>query len=183
MGLLVKMLPHELPVFLRKRILLELFRASADAFECPAPAVKHLSYEECLRTYAVFTQEQAEKALRGGRDIEAVKTRLFQNAFPLGAKLRKWTRTRSLGDVMELGQILYKAIGVKIEGDRQGNVTVSQCYFSQFYSAQGCALISALDDGIFSGLSGGSGIMFSERITEGRTYCKAKLLMMERATQ
>lgn len=177
---LFTLLPHNLPVFLRKRILLELFRASADAFKCPAPAVKHRSYENCLRTYAVFTSEQAERALRDGRDIDEVKTRLFQNAYPLGAKLRKWTGARTLGDVMELGQILYKAIGVKIEGNRQGHVTVKHCYYSHFYSAQGCALISALDDGLFSGLSGGSRLTFSERITEGREYCRAKLLMAEK---
>ena len=66
--------------------------------------------------YAVFTREQAEKALQSGRDIAAIKTQLYQNAYPLGEKLRKWFGVDSMEEVMELGQILYRAIGVEIAG-------------------------------------------------------------------
>ena len=83
--------------------------------------------------------------------------------------------TDLLGDVMELGQICYRAIGVEMQGDAEGNVTVNGCYFSQFYSGPVCDVISALDDGIFSGLLGGGRLAFSERITEGRPYCRAEL--------
>jgi hypothetical protein len=175
MNILLKILPHNLPAFIREEILAELFEATADAFECPAPAHDHLSYDECLRTYALFTREQAEKALRAGRDIPAIKTRLYQNAFPLGEKLRKWFGVDMMEEVMELGQILYRAIGVEIQGDIQGDVTVKRCYFSQFYSGPVCDLISALDDGVFSGLSGGGRLAFSERLTEGKECCRAKL--------
>jgi hypothetical protein len=80
---------------------------------------------------------------------------------------------------MELGQILYRAIGVEVQGDEQGNVTVSRCYFSRFYSGPVCDLISALDDGVFSGLSGGGRLVFSERITEGGVCCRAELKVKE----
>jgi hypothetical protein len=215
MNILLKMLPHNLPAFVRRKILAELFEATADAFECPAPAHGHLSllqrslaiwrpepvegrgtlrqaqraipgrlgaagsgadvHDECLRAYALFTREQAEKALQAGRDLPALKARLYQNAYPLGGKLRKWLGVDTMEEVMELGQILYRAIGVEIEGDAQGDVTVSRCYFSQFYSGPVCDLISALDDGVFSGLSGGGRLAFSERLTEGRERCRAKL--------
>ena len=174
-NILLKILPHNLPAFIRKEILAELFEVTADAFECPAPAHDHLSYDECLRTYALFTREQAAKALQAGRDIPAIKTRLYQNAYPLSAKLRKWFSVDTMGEVMKLGQILYRAIGVEIQGDTQGDVTVKRCYFSQFYSGPVCDLISALDDGVFSGLSGGGRLAFSERLTEGRECCRAKL--------
>jgi hypothetical protein len=78
-------------------------------------------------------------------------------------------------EVMALGQILYRAIGVEIQGDSQGDLIVKRCYFSQFYSGPVCDLISALDDGVFSGLSGGGRLAFSERLTEGRECCRAKL--------
>jgi hypothetical protein len=175
MNILLKILPHHLPVFIREEILAELFEATADAFECPAPALDHLSYDECLRTYALFTREQAEKALQAGRDLSAIKAQLYQNAYPLGRKLRKWFGVDTMEEVMELGQILYQAIGVEIQGDTQGNVIVKRCYFSQFYSAPVCDLISAMDDGVFSGLSGGGRLAFSERLTEGRECCRAKL--------
>jgi len=174
-SLLIKMLPHNLPAFVRKEILATLFEATADAFECPAPAHDHLSYDECLRTYALFTSEQAEKAVQAGRDIPALKAQLYQNAFPLGGKLRKWFAVDTIEEVMELGQILYRAIGVEIQGDSHGDVTVKRCYFSQFYSGPVCDLISALDDGVFAGLSGGGRLAFSERLTEGWACCRARL--------
>jgi hypothetical protein len=194
MNLLIKILPHNLPVFIREEILAALFEATAEAFESPAPAVDHLSYDECLRAYALFTREQAETALQSGRDVLAIKTQLYQNAYPLGAKLRRWSGlglqpgVDAMEEVMELGQIIYRAIGVEIQGDAQGSVTVSRCYFSQFYSAQVCDLISALDDGVFSGLSGGGRLAFLERMTENaegvpaeqevlRRCCRAKLLV------
>jgi hypothetical protein len=175
MSILLKILPQNLPVFIREAILAELFEATAAAFACPAPALDHLSYDECLRTYALFTREQAEKALQEGRDVSAIKTQLYQNAYPLGRKLRKWFGVDTVEEVMELGQILYRAIGVEIQGDTQGDVIVKRCYFSQFYSAPVCDLISALDDGVFSGLSGGGRLTFSERLTEGSEYCRARL--------
>ncbi len=175
MNLLLRILPHNLPAFIREEIIADLFAASAEAFGCPVPAHQHLSYDECLRAYAVFTCQQAGKALLEGRDVEAIKARLFQNAYPLGAKLRKWFAVDEVDEVMELGQILYRAIGVDFQGDAQGDVTVTRCYFSQFYSGPVCDLISALDDGVFSGLSGGGRLAFSQRITEGKEFCKAKL--------
>jgi hypothetical protein len=175
MSVLLKILPHNLPDFIREEILSELFEATADAFECPAPALDHLSYDATLRAYALFTREQAEKALQAGRDLSAIKTQLYQHAYPLGGKLRKWFAVDTMEEVMELGQILYRAIGVEIQGDTQGDVTVKCCYFSRFYSGSVCDLISALDDGVFSGLSGGGRLAFSQRLTEGRECCRAKL--------
>lgn len=180
MNILLKILPHNLPAFIRDEILEELFAATADAFACPVPTVDHLAYDEYLRSYALFTREQAEKAIQSGRDVAAIKTRLYENAYPLGKKLRKWLGVDTMAEVMALGQILYRAIGVEIQGDSQGNVTVNRCYFSQFYSGSVCDLISALDDGVFSGLSGGGRLAFSERITEGSACCRAKLQLGER---
>ena len=173
--MLLKLLPQNLPVFIRAEILAELFEATADAFACPVPTLDHLSNDERLLTYALFTREHAEKALQSGRDVADIKTQLYRNAYPLGAKLSKWPGVDTMKDVLELGQILYRAIGVEIQGDSQGNLTVKRCYFSQFYSGPVCDLISALDDGVFSGLSGGGRLVFSERLTEGRQCCRAKL--------
>jgi len=175
MNVLLRILPHNLPVFIREQILAELFEATADAFACPVPTFDHLSFDECLRAYALFTREQAEKVLLSGRDIPAIKTRLYQNAYPLGGKLHNWFGADTMEEVMELGQILYRAIGVEIKGDTQGELTVKRCYFSQFYSGPVCDLISALDDGVFACLSGGGRLVFSERLTEGRECCRAKL--------
>lgn len=177
MNILLKLLPHQhgLPAIVRREILAQLFKATADAFECPAQALDHLSCDERLRAYASFTREQADRALQAGRDVPAIRTRLYRNARPLGWKLRNWFGVDTMEEVMELGQILYRAIGVEIQGNSWGDMTVTSCYFSQFYSAPVCELISALDDGVFSGLSGGGRLVFSERLTEGGECCRAKL--------
>lgn len=175
MNLLLTVLPGRLPAWIRKAILIELTRATANAFSCPAPAVGGLSYDECLQVYARFTRDQADKALQTRRDVAAIKTQLHQNACALGGRFHRCFGADTIEEVMKLGQILYRAIDVEIEWDCQGNVTVNRCYFSQFYSPPVCDLISALDDGIFSGLSGGGGLAFSERLTEGRACCRAKV--------
>lgn len=175
MNILLRILPRSLPAFIRRGILAQLFEVTADAFECPAPVHDHLSYDESLRTYALFTRQQAERALQAGRDIPAIKTQLHQNVCPLSGRLRRWFGVDTVEEVMELGQILYRAIGIEIHGDTRGVVTVKRCYFSQFYSGAVCDLISALDDGVFSGLSGGGRLTFSERLTEGGECCRAKL--------
>jgi hypothetical protein len=179
MSLRTKFVPQLLPAPIRKQILAELFEAAAQAFDCPAPAYARLSYAEVLRTYALFTSERAEQALRSERDVAALKTRLYQNAYPLGGKIRHWFGLASIQDVMTLGAILYGAIGVDMHGGALGEITVKRCYFSRFYSGPVCNLISALDDGVFSGLSGGGRLVFSERLTEGGEGCQARLLPRE----
>ncbi|MCL4562085.1 MAG: hypothetical protein M1281_15925 [Chloroflexi bacterium] len=175
MRVLIKVLPHNLPAFIRKKIFAQLGEATADAFGCPAPALDHLSSDDCHRAYALFTREQAEKALRAGREVSIIKTLLYQHAYPLGVRLRNWFGVDTMEEVMDLGQILYRAIGVEIQGNHQGDITVKRCYFSQFYSGPLCDLVSAFDDGVFSGLSGGGRLTFSERLTEGGESCRAKL--------
>jgi hypothetical protein len=177
MNILLKLLPHDLPDFIRRKILMGLFEASADAFECPLPMIDGLTYDEQMRSYALFTREQAENALRDGLDIAALKARLYQKAFPLGARIRKWLGIDKVEEVMELGQILYRAIGVAMQGDASGNITVHSCYFSQYYTGPVCELISALDDGVFSGLSGGGRLEFCQRLTEAKAFCFAKLTL------
>ncbi len=177
MNLLVKSLPHKLPFPIQTVIIGELFTATAAAFACPVPAMDHLTFGGRLQVYARFTREQADQSLQSRSDLGEIKTRLFQNAYHLGEKLRKWFFIDKLDEVMELGEILYRAIEIDIEGDTQGIIWVKRCYFSQFYSAPICDLISALDDGIFSGLSGGCRLAFSERITEGKPCCRAKLAL------
>jgi hypothetical protein len=182
MNILIKMMPHSLPAFVRNEILTELFKATANAFGCPLPVFYNSRCDERLQAYALFTRDQAEKTLRAGRDLAIVRKRLNKNSYPLGRKARKWLAIDSMEEVMEIGRILYRMIGVEMQGDVQGDMVMKHCYFSQFYSPAVCDLISALDDGIFSGLSGGGRLVFSQRLTEGCECCRASLQLMERGT-
>lgn len=179
MKTLENILSHNTPAFIRKIILKELFKATADGFGCPVPLLGQLSFESYLQAYARFTCEQAEIALSSGQEKIALKTRLFQNALPLGNKLRRWFRINTVDEIMRISSILYRAINIDIEGNSLGEITIKRCYFSEYYSNSICDLISAMDDGIFSGLSGGRRLVFKGRITEGGFCCRAKLLSLK----
>jgi hypothetical protein len=180
MNLLGKILPHRLPSLARKGMLAELFKATADAFGCPLPVLDNSHYDEQLHAYALFTRNQAEKALQAKSDLAAVRKKLYENSFFLGKKIRKWFAVNTLEDVMEIGKLLYRTIGVEMKGKANGDMVMDQCYFSQLYSPAVCDLISSLDDGIFSGISGGRRVVFSQRLTEGCECCRAKLQVTKR---
>jgi len=174
-NILLSTLPRDLPVPIRRAMLGVLFRATAAAFECPVPTLSRRSYAECLRTFALFTTEQAARARLSGCDVRALKARLYRNAQRLGKVVRRWSGASTLDEVMALGQILYRAIGVDLQGNARGEITVRRCYFAQFYTAPVCDIISGLDHGLFSGLSGGRRLAFTERLTEGGASCRARL--------
>ena len=60
-----------------------------------------------------------------------------------------------------------------LQGDARGEVVINRCYFSRFFSSEVCRLMSAMDAGLFAGLSNGGVLTFSCRITEGQPCCRA----------
>ena len=160
------------PTCVKKKRLHELFKATADAFQRPAPPYQNLGLEACLEKYAVFTREQAEAIIKQGKQDE-VMSRLHRNAFQMAQELKKSYHVSSR-DTMTIARIIYKILGIEFKGDSQGRISIKRCYFSSFYSEDVCRLISALDQGLLEGLSGGK-VGFTQRMTEGATECKALL--------
>jgi hypothetical protein len=81
-------------------------------------------------------------------------------------------RLKKTEEVLSVGRALYRAIGIDFEG-RGGSVVMHTCYFSRFYDAEICRVMSSLDEGIAAGLSGGGKLIFAQRITEGKPTCEA----------
>ena len=169
-----------IPAFIKRKKLDELFQLTAHAFGCDAPRGQGRSYNERLKSYATFTRSQAEKCLQEGTDLNEVKTELFQSAYRLGGKIRRDFRLRSLDEVMEMSQILYRILGIDFKGKTCGDVAIKSCFFSEYYSPQICQLISSLDEGLAAGLSEGGRLSFSQRITEDKDSCKARFVMPEK---
>jgi hypothetical protein len=176
MNLLLKILEWHIPTFIKKKKLEELFACTAAALECDAPSLRGVAYDECLRAYGLFTQREIEEAIEQGRDVRIVKDRLYQNAYQIGQELAKTFHLTTTEDVMGMGRILYRALAIDFHGTAQGKVTITQCYFSKFYSPQICHVMSALDAGVFAGMSGGARLTFTQRITEGGNCCRACLI-------
>ena len=179
MNNLVTILKFYSPEFIKKRVLNELFTITARAFECALPPLRGFSYAELLKQYALFTRAEAEKSIQHNHDLQAIRNRLFDQAYQMGHELRKKFNISTDEEVMELGQRLYEILGINFQGNKQGLVTISRCFFSEYYSSQVCQLISALDEGVLAGLSGGGQLNFSQRITDGNNCCLAQFISGE----
>jgi hypothetical protein len=176
MNLALEALEIYVPPGLKKRLLRELYRATAQALSQSPPHLGRLSYRDLLESYAVFTKNEAIKLLDGRGPVDAAKDRLYRNAFALGERLRKRLRPRSTREVFVLSRILYGILGISFEGG-EDEVIIRRCYFSPFYTADVCRLVSAIDAGVAAGLSGGGRLEFSQRITDGADCCRARLVL------
>jgi hypothetical protein len=167
-----------IPEYMKKRELMNLFHLTALAFERTIPPTFGLSFDDCLVVFAHFTKSEVDRAMRGG-DLQTIQDLLYQGAYEFGNKFRKKFRVSTTRDVMEASRFLYKILGIDFKGTEKGTITISKCFFSQHYSPSTCRVISSLDAGMIAGLSGGGGLSFSERITEGSTSCNAQFIFKE----
>ncbi len=175
MGILLTAAEIYIPQFIRRRKLQQLFAATADAFAAPMPQLAGLKVEEFLEQYALFTKQKAEESLRKGAETRD-KSRLYANASYLGMSLRSQFGVRNMKDTMRLARLVYRMVGIDFSGSTEGDVVIRRCYFSAFYAPEVCGIISSLDAGLLSGLSGGARLGFTQRLTEGGDCCRARLL-------
>ena len=116
----------------------------------------------------------AEKALDSPSGSAATERRLFDGSVRLGREIGRTLGVSTPQEVMAAARILYRCLEIDFRGDAGGDIIIRQCFFSRFYSSEVCRLMSSLDAGILSGLAGGGGLEFAERLTEGRDRCLAR---------
>jgi hypothetical protein len=172
MGLLVSVLQLHTPEFVSKMAMAQLCKFTAAAFNADVPRLAGLNSEECLATYARFAATQAGQRLQEGREIEILEKRLYENAVEMGKQQRMWFQPHSMQEMMTVGRVLYRMLQIDFQGDAYGDVVITSCYFSRFYSCEVCRLMSSMDRGLFAGLSNGGQLTFTARITEGQTCCR-----------
>jgi hypothetical protein len=167
------------PRTLMKNSLKDLFALTAKAFGREAPDLRAMPWAECLRQYAVFTRTEVERALAEGSDISLVKERLRKNATALGRLLRARLGIRTAKEALDGLTLLYGAIEIDFQADTGGGVTIPRCFFSRYYTPEVCRVVSALDEGLADGFTGGGRLQFIQRITEGNACCRAVLVSEE----
>ena len=180
MSLALKVLRIYAPPAIKKIVLQKLYRATSRAFDVAPPAgLSRLSHAALLESYAAFTKHEADRVLPDPGRAALVEERLYRETRVLGDHLRRALRLRTPGEIMVASKILYAALGIDFEGREPGEVTIRRCYFSRFYTAGICRLMSSADAGVAAGLSGGGRLAFSQRITEGAAVCLARLEIKE----
>lgn len=154
------------PEIVRRVQLQILMDLTAKAFGMPGRRLWTRPWREGLREYAQYTRRYGESA---------DPRRLYALSFALGERLRHITGFRDDIDLRRLVFWLYRGIGIVMGGELPGAVAVSGCFFSDCYAPQVCAMMSNMDSGIVGGVMGGGRLYFTERITEGRPCCIARL--------
>ena len=176
MKLLIQIARWHTPVFLRKRGLKKLMNITAEAFGCDPPPTSGVSFEDSLAAYAQFTGAVVERARERADNLQNIQDQLFRGAQRLGKAYRRRFRVSTPAEALEVSRILYRILGIQWESTDQGTITIRKCFFSTYYPASTCTVISSLDAGLMAGLSGGGALAFSQRITEGFDCCRAQLI-------
>ncbi len=161
------------PVVLRRRGLAELAQRTARAFEVEAPSLAGMPFREALGRYAVFAREQADRAAVSSATAARAREQLRREAVEFGAGLRRSLRVRSRAEAVQVARILYRALGMDLKASLTGSIVVRSCFFSSTYTCGTCAIMSAMDEGLFAGLAGEGHLEFTMRITEGAPHCAA----------
>jgi hypothetical protein len=178
MSLRLRALELHVPRFVARAALRRLYEATASAFGREAEHVDGLDARALLERYASFTIRCAEQAMGDDSD-PVVSHRMWENAHALGASLRRLLGVRTRGEALRAARIAYRMIGIDLRADPLGRVTVDRCAFAEWYSPQVCILMSCMDAGLIAGLTDGGRLSFSERITEGRPRCLARIAWQE----
>ncbi len=174
---ILKLLCAYAPTPLRKKELRTLFGVTAVAFGVDIPAIDGLSFDKSLAAYARFTRSECVKLTGAGAHSEDTRRELFRGGRQLGERIRRMCLINADEEAVSAMEILYGAIGIAA-GSREGTVlTVRSCYFSNVYSPEVCAVMSALDEGIFAGLSRGGRLSFTRRITDGSPCCTGEIVI------
>jgi len=176
MSLALRLLEVRAPKAFRKKVLRELFRATALAFEADLPpGWGRLSYVSLLEAYAGFTRDQAGRVLDDPERAARAEARLYRETRALGERLRRVLGLRSTRDVLAASRAVYAALGIDLTVDGQDGLVIGRCFFSASYTPAVCRLMSAADAGAAAGLSAGGRLVFIERLTEGAAACRARL--------
>jgi hypothetical protein len=100
---------------------------------------------------------------------------MWRNAYALGESLRRRLGVRTRIEALRAARVAYRMIAIDLRADERGDVVADRCAFAAWYSPGVCRLMSSLDAGLIAGLTDGGRLTFSERITEGKPRCLARI--------
>lgn len=130
-----------------------------------------MALEHERRVRALVEALGREKAVTLGREA------LFRTGLELGREARERLGVRDdREDLLRAAKVLYRILGIEFAmvGDPDGErMEVSRCALSHLYSEETCLVLSAVDEGVVSGLVPGASMRFEKRLTDGSPRCVA----------
>ncbi len=175
MNMRIWLLKGYIPTFVKNAKLRELSELTARAFGYNPPNLNSVCFNQNLKSFALFTKGAADTAISDGRDLDAIRSNLYDHAYKMGIELKEKLNLDSREDILSAISFVYKLLKIDFHCDPQGAVEIKKCYFSSYYNSETCKLISALDAGLVAGLSNGWKLEFGQRITEMKSCCKGQL--------
>jgi hypothetical protein len=169
------LLERRAPSWLKRRLLDDLARITAEALGGSPPQWSSRSFEDRLQQYTAFSAATAGRLIAGDDQAAAAaaRTHLHTAAVDLGGSLRRRLGVSSSGDALRALSLLYRHIGIDLRLAGPADVEVSRCSFAALYDERVCRLMSALDEGVAAGLSAGWQLRFTQRLTGGASCCRA----------
>jgi len=152
----------------------ELAARTAAGFGVAPPSLARRPARRALEGYARFTRECCDRAVAAGADLAVIRDGLRREALVFGRSLAATFKTRNRGDAARLLRLAYKAVGIDLRADENGDVRVLRCFFKDYYGPEGCRLIASLDEGLMAGIWGEGALVFSGRMTSGQGECRAR---------
>ena len=161
------------PAWFRKLEVWVLFHLTAKVLGATPPSLAGKGYVECLSFYQRYTGSLGclleEGAIESGK---ALREALYRRAFRLGRLLSFLPGLSTDERRWRFIQLLYKNIGITLEGELPGVFLVPSCSFQPFYTPKVCLFMSGFDAGVICGIFGGGELCFQERLTEGYGRCR-----------
>jgi len=178
------LLRRPLPEWVRAAGVQVLLGVFARTFDVAPPHVALRPAAAALFAFREFSAACIEEALASPAYAARKRAELEARARDLGLLVRRVLGPRD-SELAGLVSFLYAAISIDVvQGDsrnlrdafqRPARLQFQRCYFSERYTPEICAFMSAFDSGFVGGLCGGGSLQFESRITSGAPCCLAVL--------
>jgi hypothetical protein len=152
-----------------------LFAIGEKVVQMPTPNPLPASPDGLVRAFAIYSKAAADRVLASPALKVRVRHELFEAAHQMGAELRAELRLASPWEALLAARVLYRGLGIDLRVDPEGAVTIPTCLFSRYYSGEVCRLMSALDEGLITGLTATGTLSLGKRKTEGEACCSGTI--------
>ena len=117
------------------------------------------------------------KTLGFDKACEVGRAEMFKAGYEMGCEATKRLGVgKNIKDSIVAAKILYKVLGINFtveKHDKNIFLRIKSCALANQYSLETCKIMSAVDEGVLTGLNNNMSMKFLKMITEGAKECTA----------